>query len=210
MPDRAAFISAHTERAAPPLVPEIQLHLATEVTPLWQATEEWLDAHRLPPPFWAFAWPGSQILARYILDHPDEFAGRRVLDFASGSGLAAIAAARVGAAVTANEIDEFAGAAIRLNAAASGVEVAVELRDLLEEGELGYDILLIGDVCYRADLAAALLRWLARQEGRVLLADGGRGFAPDAGFREIVREEVPVPKDLEGAERRVARLLERR
>ena len=79
------------------LVPEIRLHLATEITPLWQATEESMPRNSIPPPFWAFASPGGQALARYLLDHPGEVAGRVVLDFGSGSGLVAIAAAKAGA-----------------------------------------------------------------------------------------------------------------
>jgi predicted nicotinamide N-methyase len=111
------FIRAHTRPARAPLVPEFTLHLATEITPIWQATEDWLAQHNIAPPFWAFAWPGSQALARFILDNPATVAGRRVLDFAAGSGLAALAAARAGAAwVEAAEIDPLAIAAIALNA----------------------------------------------------------------------------------------------
>ena len=122
--DRAAFILAHTRLLAPPLAPEIQLHLADEATELWQKTEDELGQIGLPPPFWAFAWAGGQGLARYILDHPELVAGRRVLDFASGSGLVAIAAAKAGAAtVEASEIDEFALAAIALNAARNDVAI---------------------------------------------------------------------------------------
>jgi predicted nicotinamide N-methyase len=135
--DRAAFILAHTRLIATPLAPEIHLHLADEATDLWQKTEDELGRIGLPPPFWAFAWAGGQALARYILDHPELVAGRRALDFASGSGLVAIAAAKAGAAsVEASEIDEFALAAIGLNAAQNGVSVAARAGDLigLDEG----------------------------------------------------------------------------
>ena len=109
--DPAAFVLANTALEAPPLVPEIRLHLASEVVPLWQATEEQLAEQGLPPPYWAFAWAGGQALARYLLDHPEAVAGKRVLDFAAGSGLQGIAAARAGAAaVEAAEIDAFAAA----------------------------------------------------------------------------------------------------
>src|SRR5437764_5029635 len=124
--DPADFVRQKTAITAPPLVPEIRLHLATEVTPIWQATEESLARNGLPPPFWAFAWAGGQSLARYVLDHPETVAGREVLDFGSGSGLVAIAAAKAGAArVTAADIDPFAAAAITLNAALNGVAVSV-------------------------------------------------------------------------------------
>src|SRR5438034_7456729 len=100
------FVLGNTAITAPPLVPEIRLYLATEITPIWQATEESLARGAVPPPFWAFPWAGGQALARYLLDHPDEVAGRSLLDFGAGSGLVAIAAAKAGAAhVLAAEID---------------------------------------------------------------------------------------------------------
>ncbi len=117
--DTAAFVRAQTVIASPPLVPEIRLHLATQITPLWEATEASLAAANVPPPYWAFAWPGGQALSRHILDHPDSVRGRRVLDFAAGCGIGAIAAAKAGAAaVIASDIDAIATAVIGLNAAA--------------------------------------------------------------------------------------------
>src|SRR6266403_436054 len=94
--DPALFSKHNTAIVAPPLVPEIRLHLATEVTPIWQATEERLARNGLPPPFWAFAWAGGQALARYLIDQPETVAGRRVIDFASGSGIVGIAAMLAG------------------------------------------------------------------------------------------------------------------
>src|ERR1700722_16688522 len=131
--DPAEFVRGNTEIKAPPLVPEIRLHLATEVTPIWQATEESLARGPTPPPFWAFAWAGGQALARYILDHPDIVAGRDVLDVASGSGMVAIAAAKAGARrVTASDIDPYAAAAITLNGALNSVSVAIVAREHAE------------------------------------------------------------------------------
>ena len=128
--DPALFIRRNTAIAAPPLVPEIQLHLATEVTPIWQASEESLARGAVPPPFWAFAWAGGQALARYLIDRPETVAGRFVFDFGSGSGLVAIAAAKAGArAVLAAEIDDFARAAIAANAALNDVVVEVMTAD---------------------------------------------------------------------------------
>lgn len=37
-PDPIAFVQANTQMIAPPLVPEIRLHTATELTPIWEAT----------------------------------------------------------------------------------------------------------------------------------------------------------------------------
>src|SRR5216683_869714 len=133
-----AFVRVNTAIASPPLVPEIRLHLATEITPIWQATEESLSRYGTPPPFWAFAWAGGQALARYILDHPESVAGREVLDIGSGSGIVAIAAAKAGAfSVVAAEIDHFAAAAIALNMALNGVTVRIETRDLLDRAAAG-------------------------------------------------------------------------
>src|SRR5438132_5044438 len=115
--DRKAFIRANTRLKPVPHVPEISIYVADEAVPIWQKTEEELERMGLPPPYWAFAWAGGQALARYVLDHRQEIAGKRVLDLASGSGLVAIAAAKAGAApVIAADIDAFTEAAIALNA----------------------------------------------------------------------------------------------
>src|SRR5690606_28168061 len=149
MTDPTAFVRANTVPTAPPLVPEIRLHLATEVTPLWQATEATLARNNLPPPYWAFAWPGGQAVARHLLDHPALAAGRRVLDFAAGSALVAIAALRAGAAAaTACDIDDFAGAAMALNAAENGATLTIRLDDIVGDALPGIDLVLAGDVCY--------------------------------------------------------------
>ncbi len=146
--DYESFIRANTAVASPPLCPEIRLHLATEVTPLWQATESALEKAQLPPPYWAFAWAGGQALARYILDHPETVAGKTVVDIGAGCGLVAIAAARAGARVTSAEPDAFACRAISMNAALNGVTLAIESADLLarEPGDL--QAVLAGVMCY--------------------------------------------------------------
>jgi predicted nicotinamide N-methyase len=204
-PDPAAFIRANTAVAAPPLVPEIRLHLATEITPLWEATEALLAQHGLDPPYWAFAWAGGQALARYLLDHRDAVAGRRVLDFGAGSGLVAIAAALAGAAaVTAAEIDPFAAAAIALNAAASGVTVAVETADVIGR-PAAWDLVLAGDMCYERPLAQRLTFWLrglAAAGVPVLLGDPGRTYLPKEGLAPLARYTVPVSRELEDRDQR--------
>jgi len=126
------FIRANTRLEAPPLVPEVKLYLASEVVPLWEATETELAEQGLPPPFWAFAWAGGQALARYLLDHPEVVRGKRVLDFAAGSGLQGIAAKLAGAmSVEAVDIDAFACAACRLNAAVNGADITVKEEDVV-------------------------------------------------------------------------------
>jgi predicted nicotinamide N-methyase len=204
--DPTAFVLDNTEIKAPPLVPEIRLHLATEVTPLWQATEESLSRGPVPPPFWAFAWAGGQALARYLLDHPETVAGREVLDIGSGSGIVAITAALAGAkSVTAAEIDPFAAAAIALNAPLNGVRVGIETRDLLDRGAAGWGIALAGDLCYEEPMASralALLRRIAARGRPALLGDPGRAYLPRNGLVELARYEVPTSRELEDREAR--------
>ena len=201
--DRAAFIVAHTRLIAPPLAPEIQLSLADEATDLWQKTEDELGQIGLPPPFWAFAWAGGQALARYILDHPAIVAGKRVLDFASGSGLVAIAAAKAGAAeVEASEIDEFALAAIALNAAQNGVRVASRSGDLIGSDE-GWDVVLAGDVSYQQDMAEAVTRWLgdlSRRGASVFIGDPWRSYLATDLLAPIAEYSVAVTRALEDSE----------
>jgi predicted nicotinamide N-methyase len=208
--DCAAFIAAETRPVAPPLVPEIRLYLASEITSLWQATEASLRAANLPPPYWAFAWPGGQALARFVLDHPDRVRGRRVLDLAAGSGLAAIAAAKAGALVTAADIDPMAASAMALNAALNGAAIAITSRDLTQAAPALWDVVLAGDVCYERPMATQVLSWLERcAEARasVLLGDPGRAYLPGSGLEEIARYEVPTSLDLEDRPMRVTRVL---
>lgn len=198
MADPAAFIAEWTALAAPPLVPEHRLFLATELTPLWQATEATLERHDVPPPYWAFAWPGSQALARHVLDGGIEVRGRRVLDFAAGSGLAAIACARRGAAAEAAEIDPFARAAIAANAAANDVAVAIAPDDVMD-APCRWDIVLAGDVFYEAPMTARILPWLRglAREALVLVADPGRAFVPREGLATLAIYDVPTTLELE-------------
>jgi predicted nicotinamide N-methyase len=202
-PDPHAFILANTVLLAPPLVPEIRLRLAHEALPLWEKTEEELGALGLPPPFWAFAWAGGQALARYILDNPELVARRSVLDFASGSGLVAIAAMRAGASLTlASEIDGFALAAIATNAEANGVAVAVSGGDLIGS-DAGWDVVLVGDAFYEKPLADRLLR-LARCARPARRARAHRRSGPDipAQIRPHSARQLrsPVTRALEDAE----------
>ena len=204
--DPAAFVRCNTTVATPPLVPEIRLHLATEVTPIWQATEESLARSGLPPPFWAFAWAGGQVLARYVLDHPTEVAGRFVLDFGAGSGLVAIAAAKAGAArVLAAEIDHFAAAAIAIIAKLNDVAVTITTADVIDTAHPPWEVVAAGDVCYEQPMAARVTRWLAALAGRarlVLLGDPGRAYLPATRLRERARYLVPTSRELEDRDTR--------
>ncbi len=202
--DRRAFILEHTRLQRPPHCPEIVLHLADEVTPLWRMTEEALGELGVPPPFWAFAWAGGQALARYLLDHPEEVEGRTVVDFATGSGLVAIAAMQAGAAsVLASDIDGFCTDAVALNAAANAVEVAFTDRDLLDAPPPKADLILAGDICYEQPLAARVQAWLrdAHAAGaRVLIGDPGRSYFPRTGLTQLAEYRVPTSRELEDQE----------
>lgn len=199
--DAARFVRRNTAIAPPPLVPEIRLHLALEITPIWQATEEALARAGLPPPFWAFAWAGGQALARFLLDHKGVVAGRGLLDFGAGSGLVAIAAAKADAApVLAAEIDPFAAAAIAENAALNEALVATTTRDLVDTSDGRWQVVTAGDVCYERAMAGRVIPWLRRLAGQgalVLLGDPGRAYLPAAGLRERARYRVPVSRELE-------------
>lgn len=201
--DPAQFIRDNTELIAPPLVPEIRLHLATEVVPLWRKTEEELEQMGVPPPYWAFAWAGGQALARYILDHRDVVAGKRVLDFGSGSGLIAIACMQAGATcVLAADIDAFAVAAIGLNARANDVRVAATAEDMIGQ-QRDFDVLLVGDMCYERPLAERLLAWLldcVRDDAAVFLGDPGRSYFPKSGVEKLATYNVQTTRELEDRE----------
>lgn len=198
-----AFIRANTALLAPPHVPEIVLHLADEAHDLWHKTEEELAEIGLPPPFWAFAWAGGQGLARYILDNPEAVRGLRVLDFATGSGLVAIAAAKAGAkSVLASDIDPFCVHAVQLNAQHNNVAVDFTNADLVDVvGE--WDVVLAGDVFYEKPFAERLLPWfhaLKAKGATIIVGDPGRAYLPKEGLTRLATYEVPVTRALEDSE----------
>jgi predicted nicotinamide N-methyase len=201
--DHRQFILAETRLVAPPLVPEIRLHLAEEATALWARTEAELATLNLPPPFWAFAWAGGQALARYLLDRPELVAGKRVLDVASGAGIVAIAAAKAGAAqVTANDIDDFALAAIALNAEVNHVGIDTRGGDMIG-AFVDADIVLAGDIAYERDTAQRMTDWLAalaRAGTHILVGDPRRTYLALDRLVPLAAYDVPVPRALEDAD----------
>ena len=199
------LIDAYTELRSPAFVPEIKLHLARDLLAFWEQTEVTLYARAVasgdtPPPYWAFAWPGGQALARYILDRRSEFAGKCLLDFGAGSGLVAIAAALAGAApVIAAEIDAGALTAMEINAAANGVFVEAIEYDIIG-GSGRWQIICAGDICYERPLAERAVDWLRRlaAEGtEVLIGDPGRGYLPASGMVKIATYEIPTSREIE-------------
>jgi predicted nicotinamide N-methyase len=196
----STFILETTRLQRPPLLPELQLHLADEVIPVWKRVEE-AQARADLPPYWAFAWAGGQAVARYVLDHPSEVAGKRVVDFATGSGMCAIAALKAGAAsVLASDIDPYSADAVLLNAQANGVDVAFTDRDLLDSPPPHVDVILAGDICYEQPTANRVLRWLKEAHAagiRVLIGDPGRIYFRRDGLIELARYDVPATRAVE-------------
>ena len=198
------FIATNTRLQAVPHAPEISLWLADEITPLWRLTEEELGEMGLPPPFWAFAWAGGQALARWLLDHPDQVAGKRVIDLATGSGLVAVAAMKAGAAsVLAADIDPFCAAAVAANAQANGVEIAFTDANLLDAPPPPVDLICAGDVFYEKPMAEAVLAWLKQAQAngaRVIVGDPGRTYFPKSGLTLLAEYTVPTTRELEDQE----------
>jgi predicted nicotinamide N-methyase len=209
--DRTRFIFDNTEVLAPPHVPEIRLHLASDVSDLWHKTEGELAEIGLPPPFWAFAWAGGQGLARYVLDNAEMVRGKAILDIASGSGLVAIAAGMAGARLSvANDTDPFASHASTVNAALNNVSVDFSDEDFLslQPGKLvrdklhQFDCIFAGDVFYDSQMSLKiwpLLQEAAAMNKLVLVGDPGRSYLPNEGLEKLVEYEVPVFGELEDA-----------
>lgn len=202
--DHAAFVRAHTRIASPPLVPEVKLHLAPLVTPLWEAMEA-REGRHIPPPYWAACWPGGQVLSRLVLDRPALVRDRTVLDFATGCGVSAVTACLAGAArVIATEIDPLATQAARMNAELNDVSFELHDRDVVDTDE-GWDVVFAGDVCYERAMAERITSWLRRLSARgalVLLGDPGRTYMPRDGLEELACHRVPVSRDLEDRDAR--------
>ncbi len=206
---RINFVRAHTALTVVPFVPELRLHTATELTPLWRATQAWLGQFGLEVPFWSVPWAGGQALARWVLDHPEEVRGKRVVDFGAGSGLVGLACLIAGAAsVRAVDIDPFAEAACLVNAQENGLSIDVSIGDIVGS-EVAADVLLAGDVWYERAPAARFEAWLgaiAKQHVRVVTGDPARSYVP-AHLLELARYDVPTSADLESATMRTTRVL---
>jgi predicted nicotinamide N-methyase len=197
------FILENTSIISPPHVPEVRLHLADEAHDLWRRTEEELAETGLPPPFWAFAWAGGQGLARYVLDNPHTVRGKKVLDFASGSGLVGIAAMMAGAGEAAcADIDRFAAAAAALNGGLNNVRLKT-LHENLIGAAIAADLLLAGDVFYDRQLAGGLIPWfetLSTSGVGIIIGDPGRNYLPKKRLTQLAVYEVPVTRALEDAD----------
>ncbi|MEM1419653.1 MAG: 50S ribosomal protein L11 methyltransferase [Pseudomonadota bacterium] len=203
------LIRTHTRIVQPPLTPELRIHGADDYASIWSATEAELRNMALRPPFWAFAWAGGQALARWLLDHPRDVAGKTVLAIGAGCGLEAIAAARSGAAESvANDVDPAAIVAAKMNADLNNVQLMLDETNWLNEASLpDADIILAGDVFYEKTLGEQLesrLRAAQRRGAVVLIGDPGRNYAPAEGVKTLNSYAVPVPVELEDVTERVA------
>ena len=201
-----AFVLRHTRLRPVTGLESIRLHLADDALELGRAVQVETDDPEAALPYWGFAWGGGLAIARYVADHPESVAGRRVLDLASGSGLCAIAAGQAGAAsMTAVDINPFAAAAATLNVRANGLRAAVVRRDLLDDDPPDVDVILAGDVCYEAGFAARVVPWLGRARDRgidVLLGDPGRRYLPVDDLEELATYEVRTTTELEDLDRK--------
>ncbi|MDI2091252.1 class I SAM-dependent methyltransferase [Commensalibacter oyaizuii] len=181
-------------------VPEIQLYQANEITPIWQATESWLTHQNIDPPFWAFAWPGGKALARYILDNPKFVRDKKILDFAAGCGIAAIAAAKCRAGyVEVADIDPLAQNACALNAKANHIILDKNSNDVVGQ-PCEWDIVFCGDVCYEAPMTQHIWPWLktcAQKGATVIIADPGRSYLPKKELTPICTYDIPTTTELE-------------
>ncbi len=212
--DWPAFIRANTRLIAPPLVPEILLHLAEESLPIWRKTEEELGEMNVPPPYWAFAWAGGQAVSRYLLDNSAAVAGKRVLDLGTGGGIAAIAATKAGAAsVLAADIDRVALAACLLNSQANGVNLTTTADDMMAQLPLQHDVVIVGDLFYERALAEAVLTFIDAARGNgalVLIGDPQRNYFPRGRFDKLAEYKVPVTRELEDSEIKVTAVWQAR
>lgn len=194
-------VERNTVPATLPILPEMRLRLVTEGSPLWRASEATLKQLGLVDPYWAYAWAGGQGVARHVLNHPELVAGKRVLDFATGCGLVALAAKMAGAAtVVASEIDAVAVESAMLNAALNDVTIEVVHADLIDDPCNAYDVILAGDIFFETKLAARCMRWfgeLARNGKLVLIGDPGRHHLPKQGLERRARFSLPVNPELD-------------
>ncbi|MDG4873779.1 methyltransferase [Mesorhizobium sp. WSM4935] len=197
--DPADFIKTNMRLAPAPSVPEVQLYQAHPGSGLRRLLEPDDDNDGIEaepqPPYWAYAWAGGAVLARYILDRPSIVAGKRVLDLGAGSGLVGIAAAKAGARmVIAAEIDGNGVVALRLNAEANGVAIQIRDEDVTAGPPPAADLVLAGDIFYAQDVGQRMAPFLDRCLGAgidVLVGDPGRAWLPRSRLCLLGEYHVP-------------------
>jgi predicted nicotinamide N-methyase len=193
---RLGAFGARLELQRPPLCPELELWLMSGAVDLEAGCLELADGEA--PPYWAFCWGSGQALARYLLDHPEWVRGRRVVDLGTGSGIAAIAAARAGAReVFALDVDPTARRAAELNAAHNRVAITTAPAPPDE-----FDLLLAADVLYETGLRSFILDE-ARSKAPCLLADPRRTGTPPVDFPVLAHFESCTLPDVDSPRKTV-------
>lgn len=194
-------IRGHTRVQSPYLCPELSLRLVTPKCPLWRATERDLQELGLSDPFWGFCWAGGQALARYILDHSEWVADKTVLDFGAGCGVAGIAARRAGARrVLAADTDPLAALAVQINAELNHMEIQTTTRDLLGERVNDFEVILLGDMFYEAELAGRVQDWLNGQlNTTILMGSPDRGHVDTGCWKQLEKYATPADIDEDGS-----------
>lgn len=190
MIDRNAAIARYLRLEPVPTLPDIRLYTAHSGSRLSQFAGDEDDP---PAPYWAYQWAGGLALAHHFRAHPELVVGQRLLDLGAGSGLVAIVAARLGAQVTAAEIDPNGRAAIALNAAANGVALPLIDIDLRGAPPQNIDLIAAGDVFYNAEIAQLMLPFLVRcaEAGiAVLIGDPDRRDLPHQSLTRLASYAV--------------------
>lgn len=200
---RQKFIVSQTRLAPVPGLRDVSLHTASEAFDLWHEAADWLRRNEIALPFWAFPWAGGTGLARHLQEHPELVRGRSVTDVASGSGLVGIVAAMCGATeVECLDIDPMAESAALLNAAANSTVVSAQTVDVTTLAPRA-GVILAGDICYEAPMAAALLGWLracSAAGAEVFVGDPGRHYLERDGMLEVGRYRIPASRELESGD----------
>ena len=173
----------------------IGLYLLNADYPQQELSPEQMHAVLNYPAYWAFCWASGQVLADYLAHNPSLVAGKRILDFGCGSGVAGIAAAKAGAAeVVACDIDPDALAASAANAEVNGVHLA--LQDDYDHCEGDFDVILVADVLYdRANLP-----WLdtfCERAPLVIVADSRIRDFRHPGYRRVGQWDSNTLPDLD-------------
>ena len=173
-----------------PLVPELRMHARPErlLGPADAGVE---------PPYWTTTWESGLALARFVLDRPEVVRGRAVVDFGTGAGVVALAAALAGAGrVLGVDRDPFALRVLALNARIADLSVETACVDPVATAETfdDFDVVLAADVLYEPHTSARTWPWLlgrARAGRRVLVADPGRGHLPAEQCSLIAEIAIP-------------------